>query len=99
VQGLKISGDYGGNARNFWRLSAVEAFNYPAILTCMETGIQLLMRDGAIAIWFRPRLRAEQYAELMRLTDESTTRAELPSAVEQAAKRWGHQVEIEDIGL
>ena len=65
----------------------------------METGIQLLMRDGAIAIRFYPRLDPAQYAELSRLVDQSTRRAELRAAVESAAKRWDVECESEDVGL
>jgi len=65
----------------------------------METGLQLLMRDGALQIRFHPRLNAVQYADLMRLVDLATTRVELKIAVESAAKRWGVEVEVGEVGV
>jgi hypothetical protein len=65
----------------------------------METGLKLLMRDGALAMSFRPHLDPVEYADLTRLVNECTTRTELREAVESAAKRLGHQVECKDLGL
>ena len=65
----------------------------------MEMDLQLLMRDGAIAVHCRPRLDLIQYAEFTRLVDESDTRDELRKAIEAAAKRWGIEFECEDVGL
>ena len=65
----------------------------------METGLQLLMRDGAARIAFQPRLTAEQYAELMSLAECCATRADLESAVKGAAQRWHKQAEFEAVGL
>lgn len=55
----------------------------------METILQLLMRDGAVQLKFQDRLTVEQYAELMTIVDNATTRAELCYAVEQAVEQWG----------
>jgi hypothetical protein len=61
----------------------------------VETGLQLLMRDGASKVAFHPRLTAEQYAELMRIVDQCSTKADLRAALERAAKVWGNEVEID----
>jgi hypothetical protein len=58
----------------------------------METGLRLLMRDGAVQVIFRPRLTAEQYAELALLVLKPVTKAELCEAVEEFAKQWGVQL-------
>ena len=65
----------------------------------METGLQLLMRDGAVSVKFHPRLNADQYAELLKFVDHATTRAELRLAVEAAAKRWGVECQVEEVGV
>jgi hypothetical protein len=64
----------------------------------MEMDLRLLMRDGAIAVRFRPRLDLIQYAEFTRLVHEATTRDDLRKSVEAAAKRWGIECECEDVG-
>ena len=64
----------------------------------MDTGLQLLMRDGPIRVTFRPALTADEYAELMRIADRSTTKAELRDSLAQAARAWGKKVECEDVG-
>jgi hypothetical protein len=65
----------------------------------METGLQLLMRDGAILMKFHPRLTVEQYAELMTLAEHATTRAELCFAVEEAVEHWGIECHAENVGV
>jgi hypothetical protein len=65
----------------------------------METGLQLLMRDGAARIVFQPRLSAEQYAELLALAESCATRADLESAVKRAGQHWGKQVDFEELGV
>ena len=65
----------------------------------METGLQLLMGDGAIHLSFRPRLDPAQYAELTRIVDDSITRDDLTKAVKAAADKWGVQCEVENVGL
>ena len=62
----------------------------------METGLQLLMRDGSLSVRFHPRLSAEQYAELMQVVDRATTKSELKAALEQAAQTWEKEVVIDD---
>ncbi len=61
----------------------------------METGLQLLMRDGAVRVAFHPRLSSEQYAELMAICERATTRDELRLEVEAAARRWGSTLEFD----
>jgi hypothetical protein len=58
----------------------------------METALQLLMRDGAVQIVFRPRLTPEQYAELASLIEGPETKAELCQAIERWAKKRGVEV-------
>jgi hypothetical protein len=65
----------------------------------METALQLLMRDGAVQMKFHPRLTVEQYAELMTIVDNATTRAELCYAVEVAVERWGIKCECSEVGV
>ncbi len=65
----------------------------------METGLQLLMTDGAVSLKFHPRLTVEQYAELMTIADHATTRAELCHAVEVAVEEWGVECVASDVGV
>jgi hypothetical protein len=58
----------------------------------METGLQLLMRDGAVRVAFHPRLSAEQYAELLQRVERAATKEELRRALQEAAKRWGNEL-------
>jgi hypothetical protein len=62
----------------------------------METGLRLLMRDGALQIRFQPRLSAPQYAELASLIDRPSTKQELCDELEAFAERWGIQVICDD---
>lgn len=62
----------------------------------METGLQLLMRDGSISVRFHPRLDADQYAELMQVVDRATTKGELKAELERAGKQWEKEVIIDD---
>jgi hypothetical protein len=61
----------------------------------METGLQLLMRDGALSVAFQPRLTAEQYAELLDRVNEATTKIELRRELKKLAKKWGSQLEMD----
>jgi hypothetical protein len=61
----------------------------------METGLRLLMRDGAVHLAFHPRLTAEHYAELMRICEQATTKDELRREVEAAAQKWGSTLEFD----
>ena len=65
----------------------------------METGLQLLMRDGAVHIAFNPRLTADQYAELMTLVEAAVTKAELRDAILAAVERWRNEFRFDDLGL
>lgn len=64
----------------------------------METGLQLLMRDGPIRVTFRSALTPEEYTELMRIADRSTLRAEFRSALKQAARLWEKVADVEEVG-
>jgi hypothetical protein len=61
----------------------------------METGLRLLMRDGAVLVLFRPKLTSEQYEELLMTVQEPKTIEELRTAIKTAASRWGNQVEFD----
>jgi hypothetical protein len=54
----------------------------------VETGLRLLMRDGALEVRFPPRLSAPQYAELALLIDHPSTKDELCNELEAFANRW-----------
>jgi hypothetical protein len=43
----------------------------------METGLRLLMRDGALRVAFHPRLDAVHYGEFLEIVERSTTKQEL----------------------
>jgi uncharacterized protein (DUF2126 family) len=55
----------------------------------MQTILQLLMRDGALRVCFKPKLSAEQYSEILASANRATTKAELTSEIEQLSKEWG----------
>jgi hypothetical protein len=61
----------------------------------METGLQLLMRDGAVEVHFRPRLTVEQYAELAQLIAKPATKAELRETLAEFARHWGIHVDCD----
>lgn len=60
----------------------------------METGLRLLMRDGAVHVVFQPRLTVEQYDELMRIVDRASSKDELREALELSARLWEKEVEF-----
>jgi hypothetical protein len=62
----------------------------------METGLKLLMRDGALQVRFLPRLTAPQYAELALPIDRPSTKEELCIELEAFADRWRIQVMCDD---
>jgi|GEM_PF-1368009 len=65
----------------------------------METGLRLLMTDGAIHVSFRPLLTVDQYTELAKVIAVPATKDELCQLVQGMAKRWGCTVEIDDESL
>ena len=62
----------------------------------METGLRLLMRDGAIHVTFHPRLTSPQYDELMHVMDEPATKSELRLTLTALAKKWGSDVKFDE---
>ena len=62
----------------------------------METGLRLLMRDGAVQIVFRPRLSGQHYAELASLVDGPSTKDELCESIRNWAKQHGLEVVVCD---
>ena len=62
----------------------------------METGLRLLMRDGAIRAVFYPRLTSPQYDELLAVVERSTTKDELRSGLELLARKWDSRLEFEE---
>jgi len=65
----------------------------------METGLQLLLHDGAVQITFKPRLTAEQYAELTGLVEASATKSDFRRAIEAAALRWDRELAFDETSL
>ena len=58
----------------------------------MQTGLKLLMRDGAVQVEFSPLLNSAQYDDLLAIVQgyaRSATRDDLRRDLESAAKRWG----------
>jgi hypothetical protein len=55
----------------------------------METGLHLLMRDGAARVVFQPRLSTEQYSELLDRVARAVTKSDLRREMKEAAKMWG----------
>ena len=63
----------------------------------METGLQLLMRDGAMRVLFHPRLTAPQYAQLLKVVTASETKDQLSRAVHRLADEWGIEAEVDSV--
>ena len=70
-----------------------------AILPKMETGLQLLMTDGAVQVTFRPCLSEEQYAAFLVLVEHITTKEELCAAGESFAARLGLEFACDDLSV
>ena len=60
-----------------------------------STSLNLLTRDGALAVTFLPALTARQYAELYDLALNADTADQLSAAVRTAAGRWGANVTVD----
>ena len=56
------------------------------------TRLNLLTRDGAVAVEFTPSLDAHHYSELFQLANDFDTEIELRALVQKAAQRWGRTV-------
>jgi len=61
----------------------------------METGLKLLMRDGAAHVVFHPRLSAVEYTDLLEREARATTKDELREEMQQAAEQWGKQLKFD----
>jgi hypothetical protein len=61
----------------------------------METGLQLLMRDGAVRVAFHPRLTPEQYVSLLERVGRAGTKDELRTEMRAAAKAWGSRLDFD----
>jgi len=59
--------------------------------------LNLLMRDGAIFMDFRPSLSERHYGELLKLTHELVTIAEMRKAVRLWAKARGLKVSFDEL--
>jgi hypothetical protein len=59
------------------------------------TLLNLLTRDGAVAVRFKPPLDEPHYAELYELSCDAASAEELRAAVKEAAVRWGRMVEVD----
>ena len=55
----------------------------------MQTTLNLLTRDGAVYMAFRPSLSADQYADLLQLSEIAVTADGLRESVAQWAKTEG----------
>ena len=62
----------------------------------MRTTLNLLTRDGAVYMDFRPALSAKQYAELINLTYEPATPEEMRNAIAAWAKSQGLKVRFDE---
>ena len=60
-----------------------------------STHLDLLTRNGSIAVTFTPPIDQEHYTELNSLVRQCDDERELKSAIIQAAYRWGRSVEID----
>jgi hypothetical protein len=61
-----------------------------ASITC--TTLNLLTRDGMVAVFIVPGLEARQYSELHEAVLGAETADELRTAIQAACDRWGHEV-------
>ena len=59
-----------------------------------STILNLLTRDGAISVEFRPPLDTHHYAELFDIAQDFDSEAVLRDIVTAAAKRWGRTVKV-----
>ena len=57
------------------------------------------MRDGAATVAFRPKLTAEQYAELLDAANEATTKEELRQLMTGLAVRWRTEATCDDTAV
>ena len=62
----------------------------------METGLKLLTREGVVQVLFRPRLTAEQYAELAVIINNPDSKRAMCDAIEEWAKKHELQVMCDD---
>ena len=56
------------------------------------TNLNLLTRDGAVAVIFSPPREQEHYSELFDISSEGETEHELRKIVSEAATRWQRSV-------
>ena len=61
----------------------------------METRLQLLMLDGTLILYFRPKLTTEQYGALLEASEQWHTANELATAARALANEWGIEVEVD----
>lgn len=59
------------------------------------TTLNLLTRDGALGVTFRPALTPEQYSELYDLVGDADSADEMSAAVKIAAGQWGAEVVVD----
>lgn len=56
------------------------------------TYLNLLTRDGAMAVEFSPALEPKQYAELFELVQDFDSIGVAQALITDAARRWGREV-------
>ena len=72
--------------------SAIALPESDTIQRASSTYLNLLTRDGAVAVEFTPALDKEQYAELFVLVQDFDSEALMRVLITDAAKRWGRRV-------
>jgi len=63
----------------------------------MQSGLMLLMHDGAVRVSFGCPLTPDQYAEFLELAQRSKTRDELSDGGAEVAARWGFEIACEEV--
>ncbi|MBC7855799.1 MAG: hypothetical protein IAF94_20420 [Pirellulaceae bacterium] len=61
-----------------------------------STSLNLLTRDGAVAVSFPVRLTGKQYAKLHDCLHECGTKQALRECIAMVAKEWGIEAIIDD---
>jgi len=57
-----------------------------------QTRLNLLTRDGAVAVVFEPALEPEQYSRLYDIARDAETEVELKLVVKALADQWGRKL-------
>ncbi|HUE69714.1 MAG TPA: hypothetical protein VMP01_02400 [Pirellulaceae bacterium] len=63
----------------------------------MRTALNLLTRDGAVYVAFRPHLTLHQYDELLMLIKEPSTAQEMREALQEWAEGFDLRVSFDEL--